>query len=167
MWTQEETDKLRKWHAEGISFGVMAERLGNKSRCAVAGRCARLGLAGRLDNIKAKALAGKIAAARQRVSRAIRAQEREREKALKKPPKTEVTSDIQALIAIPTNAFLSQEKGKCRWPHGDVCQEKALELRPYCAEHHERSRAPSGERRAPDPAAERYRVANYLARQGQ
>ena len=61
-WCQERTEQLRKHHAAGLSFSVIAG-LFKTTRSAIAGKCARLGLArpGR-DNVANGRLGGKIRA---------------------------------------------------------------------------------------------------------
>jgi GcrA cell cycle regulator len=138
MWTEELTDKLKAWAGQGVSYGIIAKRLG-VTRNAVIGKASREKLPPRIGNIREMAFRKRVEADQKRVAKSIRAQEREREKALKKSPKTEVTSDIKALIAIPTNGFLNQPRGYCCWPHGEVCKHKATQ-NSYCEEHHARSR---------------------------
>lgn len=137
MWTAEEDDQLRALHAEGLSFGVIGKRIGNKTRCAVAGMVSRLKLPGRIGNIREAAFRARLEQQGRRDARIARLKARR-----DNPPpiKRETNTDLQALIDIPTNNFLSQKPGLCKWPHGDECQCAALPMKPYCSEHHERSR---------------------------
>lgn len=41
-WTYHEHQKLRQLFADGLSFGQMAKRMGNRSRCAIAGKVHRM-----------------------------------------------------------------------------------------------------------------------------
>jgi hypothetical protein len=140
LWTEDMVGTLRKLHSEGLSCGIIAERLG-VSRNSVIGKANRLGLKGRSgQNFSDDALARKLKKKRELLVRRMKAAAKSLAKAKKAAtPKTEVTPDIRALIAIPTNNFLARKAGCCKWPHED-CLEASLPMKPYCAEHHARSR---------------------------
>jgi hypothetical protein len=143
LWTEESTEKLKRLHAEGLSYGEITRRLGEGfTRNAVIGRGNRIGLKGRVNkNFSDDAIERKLKKKRALLARRLKAAAKGLAKAKKLAgPKTEVTADIQTLIAIPTNDFMSQPLGRCSWPHGEVCKHHATK-HSYCDEHHERSRA--------------------------
>jgi hypothetical protein len=139
-WSEERVASLQKLAGEGLSYGIIAERLG-VSRNSVIGKANRLGLKGRSgQNFSDDALARKLKKKRALLVRRMKAAAKSLAKAKKAAtPKTEVTPDIRALIAIPTNNFLARKAGCCKWPHDD-CLEASLPMKPYCAEHYARSR---------------------------
>ena len=65
-WCQDRTTQLRKHHAAGLSFSIMAELL-KTTRAAIAGKCARLKLTRpELDYAAAGRIGGKISAQKRR-----------------------------------------------------------------------------------------------------
>jgi GcrA cell cycle regulator len=142
MWTEERIELLKKLHAEGLSYGTITLRLGNGfTRNAVIGKGNRLGLKGRSgmnfsDDAMEKKLKKKQALLKRRLVAAAKSLAKAKKLAT---PKPEVTPGIQALIAIPTNNFMANKPGLCKWPHGDVCI-RHITHHSYCTKHHERSR---------------------------
>jgi hypothetical protein len=140
MWTQEQFDKLKEWATQGVSYGTIAKRLA-KTRNAIIGKANREKLPPRIGSLREMAHKKRQEKERHTKSRAIASQERELERALKMAAsrKTEATASTHALIAIPTNNFLAQPRGYCKWPHGPVCDQH-ITRNSYCDRHHEQSR---------------------------
>jgi hypothetical protein len=143
IWPQERVDQLRELYAQGLTYSQIGNAL-DVERSSVAGKVARLGLPKRgTEKVGGGSLQSKINAKKRWKGGNLRKANRIREA---KPPKSftraaEPTPDIHALIAIPTNNFMDQESGLCKWPHGPECGDKAIPLRPYCTKHEEQSRA--------------------------
>lgn len=122
-WTKERTAQFRKLHAEGLSFGRIAARLG-VTREACAGKAHRMGLS--KDNV------------------------RSRPKVERKRPWMPVLDSVE-LPPMPNGANISTAQrctllqltsGVCKWPFGEpqspdffFCGADAVGGKPYCANH--------------------------------
>jgi hypothetical protein len=143
IWPQERVDQLRELYAQGLTYSQIGNAL-DVERSSVAGKVARLGLPKRgTEKVGGGSLQSKINAKKRWKGGNLKKANKLRAANIvaPKPIKTEATPDIHALIAIPTNNFMDQESGLCKWPHGPECGDKAIPLRPYCTKHEEQSRA--------------------------
>ncbi len=135
-WTKEREAQFRKLHAEGLSFGRIAARLG-VARGACAGKAHRMGLS--------KACAGK--AHRMGLSKD---NVRSRSKVERKRPWMPLGTP-SILPSMPNGSniphaqrctLLQLTNGICKWPFGEpqspdffFCGGDAIEGKPYCVGH--------------------------------
>jgi hypothetical protein len=132
MWTEELVEEFKKLYDKGLAHSAIATRLGRGlTRNSCIGKANRLGLPPRSKDSVALRLQGKRAANKWKASKP-------RPEA-PPPIKPEATVDIRTLIAIPTNNFMAQRRGYCKWPHGDVCAHR-ITRHSYCDHHHRQSR---------------------------
>jgi hypothetical protein len=170
-WTDEASDLLRQYHAEGRTFTEIAAlinaatRLGLTTRNACIGRAHRMGLVS--DNLGTQG-ARKLAARGITVAPkpVVRAKQKPRVKVPphpfepKRKPMAEQVAEIVFLAPAGGLTFMQQKDGFCRWPltaetdfaSFRVCGCLCKMTQPYCDEH--TARAYQGPRARPprDPA---------------
>ncbi|PDT77227.1 GcrA family cell cycle regulator [Bradyrhizobium sp. C9] len=150
-WSEDRVERLKKLWASGISCSRIAAELGDVTRNAVIGKVHRLGLSGRADDRKAKAVAAKRAPRlgsttpqRTKVLRAVLAAPH-----IMAPLATAEEAPAGHASAFDGNVpaerrkgLLDLERGDCRWPIGDpttpnffFCGDPAISDLPYCGPH--------------------------------
>ncbi len=133
-WTEERTAQFRKLHAEGLSFGRIAARLGI-TRGACAGKAMRMGL---LKDDARSSLSKDDAR-----SSLSKDDARSRPKVERGPLQFTAPMPNGANIPIAQRCTLLQLKpGICKWPFGEpqspdffFCGGNAVDGFPYCAGH--------------------------------
>ncbi len=114
-WTEQEDQQIIELRQQGLSFGIVADKIRNfRSRSAVIGRARRLGLSddksqdkihkpyGRQPSGKRK----KTATTRRRVSRP------------QTKPKETTPEEPQRFVCVDPVPFLEAKPHQCRWPVG-------------------------------------------------
>lgn len=141
-WCNERVEQLRKHHAAGLSFSVLAEMF-RTSRSAIAGKCARLNLV-RIEKDFAAAgrIGGKIAAQNRKRNRPPKFNFARKPSLPKQRVKAAVASDPRVLatgappsLSIPLENL---EPHHCRFIPGDdrrFCGQPKVEGSSYCGFH--------------------------------
>ena len=148
-WCQDRTTQLRKHHAAGLSFSIMAELL-KTTRAAIAGKCARLKLTRpELDYAAAGRIGGKISAQKRREAKPKKRVSKfnfARTSPAITPRAMNETAGV-SVIRVSPNAppslnipLVDLEPHHCRFIPGDdrlFCGQPKQEGSSYCA-HHDR-----------------------------
>ncbi|MGI9251306.1 MAG: GcrA family cell cycle regulator [Pseudohongiellaceae bacterium] len=156
IWTTDRVAILMKLHAVGVSFGEIAQRIGDGiTRNAVIGKSRRLGLPDR-DRSKAAKRSHKVRGHKMR-SEPKPIQPPPLPK-MPRPPKPPPIADdfpssmnADEILIPPDNRvkFVDLEAHQCRWPIGDpkhpdfgFCGAKVRQGKSYCEGHLKRAWAP-------------------------
>lgn len=156
-WTPERVRILHLYWREGLSASQIACMLGGVSRNAVIGKLHRTGAARRANPALRPAVkrARAVKSPKKRAARAVR---------LPPSPLPDPTCVMPPLRRADGSlvTVLTLERGKCRWPYGDVREEAgvwfcaapvAAQGCPYCAGHMLAGHQPAPRKRVrtPDP----------------
>ena len=135
-WTDDADGQLRKMHAEGLSFGQIAERIGQVSRNAAIGRAHRLGLDPRAKvytppspekrKARANALARQARAKRNGTAARIQPTRASR---LSLIPVDGTPLPLPHETDIPRVSILDLENHHCRWVCGETT---SVDAKVYC-----------------------------------
>lgn len=160
-WTPERIEIIKKLWAEGLSNGLIADRLGGITRNSVIGKVHRLGLDGRAT-IKRKEM-GRPFGSR---NRSIRISETPVEVARNRRPMVfkKQTAPVFPAVPLPPQSagdigrvkFSDLEAGHCKWIVGEThpiamcCGLPRVIGKPYCTAHVERATPASAQPKRKD-----------------
>ncbi|UFX42122.1 GcrA family cell cycle regulator [Bradyrhizobium sp. 41S5] len=181
-WSEDRVERLKNLWASGMSCSQIAAELGNVTRNAVIGKVHRLGLPGRADDRRAKAIEAKRAPRlgspmpkRTKVLRAVLSNPSSAE--AKQPvddPTAGYASAFDASVAVERRkGLLDLRDGDCKWPIGDpttpdffFCGDPAVSELPYCGPHCRAAYQSAGQRETritPEERARRVALGQRMA----
>lgn len=145
-WTDERVELLKSLWTEGISASQIARVLGEVTSSAVIGKVHRLGLAGRVSQVRSD-LPKKITLAPKVSLRSI---------APSSPPAEEKEPDPIVLDDGGFATLMTINDQMCRWPIGDpseetfhYCGRRTKGKSPYCEAHSNKAFQPKNTKRKP------------------
>lgn len=181
-WSDDRVERLKTLWASGLSCSQIAAELGNVTRNAVIGKVHRLGLPGRADDRRAKAIEAKRAPRlgsptprRTKVLRAVLTAPdlgTQAEEPADDPAAGHSTAFDASIPTERRKGLLDLRDGDCKWPIGDpttpdffFCGDPAVSEQPYCGRHcREAYQHPSRELRiSPEERARRIALGQRLA----
>ena len=158
-WNDERVELLKKLWSEGLSASQIAGRLGGVTRNAVIGKVHRLGLSGRVSDLRRKHAAPAARASPRRAGRQAASSPPSAIWPLRALYQLEAEPYLPAYeeIEIPLaerKSLLDLTESSCRWPIGDpqapdfhFCNRSKVTGLPYCEAHARRAFQPPQARR--------------------